>query len=92
MDQVARNYIEQSLNIKLGDQTSRGVFEYTGGISELGLDELVQNQYTAVEWQDPMFHDCKNGDGILYVYLPAIEDCGELFIGVDVDESVMYIS
>lgn len=92
MDQVTRNYIEQSLNVKLGNQTGRSDFEFTGGISELGLDELVQNQYTAVEWQDPTSHDCGNNDGILYVYLPAIEDCGELFISVDVSDSIISIS
>ncbi|MNE22792.1 hypothetical protein D3C80_1160180 [compost metagenome] len=92
MDQVARNYIEQAIDVKVGDELQRGVYSFTGGLSELGLDELAKNDYAAVEWQDPDAHDCGNNDGILYVYLPAIEDCGELFIGLDNANSLMYIS
>lgn len=93
MDQATRKYIEQSLNIKLGDQISRGTFEYVGCLSEVVIDELVENKFAALEWQDPTSHDCRNADGVLYVYLPFVEDVSdELFIGVDVAANVILVS
>lgn len=92
MDKATQTYIEQAIGINIGSQTSRGVFEYTGAISEVVLDDLARNDYAALEWQDRESHDCGNGDGVLYVYLPAIEDVGELFIGIDLAEYTISVS
>lgn len=92
MDKATQTYIEQAMGINVGSETSRGVFEYTGVLSEVILDDLSRNDYAAVKWQDRDAHDCGNNDGILYIYLPAIEDVGELFIGVDVENYVLMVS
>ena len=80
MDSI-RSYIERTLNVTLGDRISRQT--YTVFISEAAVVDLVENQFTALEWQDPDARDCGNGDGLLYVYLPDIKDVGELFIAID---------
>lgn len=92
MDQDTRNYIEQSLNIKVGAQIGRSDYAYTGSLNEAVIRELVANVFTAVEWQDPKSPDCGNDDGILYVYLPSTDDVGELFIGVNATDGIIYIS
>jgi hypothetical protein len=84
-------YIEQSLNVKLGKliAPSGGSYAYSGTLSEDILTELVKT--TVLEWQDETAHDCGNGDGMLYVYLPSNEELeeGELFICVDVANNVI---
>ena len=80
MDSI-RNYIERSLNVQLHDHAQRQMF--TVFISEVAVADLVENKFTALEWQDPAARDCGLGDGLLYVYLPDIEDVGELFIAID---------
>lgn len=92
MDQATQTYIEQAMGINVKSEISRGVFEYTGALSEMILDDLSRNDYAAVKWQDRESHDCGNNDGILYIYLPAIENVGELFIGVNLAEYTIYVS
>lgn len=84
-------YIERSLNIKLGDSNREGAV-ILAGITQLGLTELINNKFTAVEWQDPNRPDCGNNDGLLYVYLPATDDCAELFLALDLTNNFLYVS
>ena len=81
MDSI-RSYIERSLNVQLVDHPDRQT--YTVYISEVAVADLVENKFAALEWQDPNARDCGLGDGLLYVYLPDIdEEVGELFIAID---------
>ena len=90
MDQVTRNYVEQSLNIKLLDETGKGFF-FNGSLNEAVVAELVDNKFTAVEWLKPGSPDCGKGNGWLYVYLPPAE-CAELIVCIDVAGGIIYVS
>ena len=92
MDRDIKKYIEQSLNITVCHCVSCDQYTFNGSLNKVTLDEMVSNKFSVVEWQDPNSPDCGNNDGILYVYLPASEDVGELLIGIDVAEQVINVS